>query len=312
MEAPMMKMRNLLLWILIFITGRAISGPGNFMQGDAWEYRYDKIVNSYSSTFLENDTITGTFALALDSIVKKPDTAFWYVTKHDSLRVRKTYSTGFPSSDFDSLYTVNRSYQLQYAIANEVMMTRDSEYLFWSKIPSYFAYYQLPDSSGNINTISNGSSYERKTVIENILANNIPLKMFSQFVSSSSYSSSSSLSYSQSEGDTLVWIDSIGTYQKSSFQHSHSVGFEIMGNTIAEHYTLLKHNGIELHIIKPPTAISNKPNSFHGTLNGPEMNVRCYDISGRTLAMRYFPYLKNKLIIKQYPDGRYGVMRLAN
>jgi hypothetical protein len=285
-----MKISTTVTLVLIFSVSTILSGPGNFNKGDTWEYAFQKIsFTCIASSSINYDTIFGKITFSLDSISQKTDTTFWYVTKTDSLRVKKI-------GIFDSEYVSNAFYHQSISIVNSTMLSSDGNAVF-------FSFYHMPDSTDTAD-LANG--YLRKTVEKNIVFNNVQFYGFLKTVYSWSGQKTPSLSTTNSSGDSIIWIDSIGLYYKKSYKNNSSQSeYEINIDNNYENYRLLRHNGTSLTVT--PVAIAPKGDNLRKNADAKDMPPRFFDIRGRALGQRSIHFINHAIIIQQFPNGRCAI-----
>jgi hypothetical protein len=234
------------LFSLLLASFIAFAGPGNFKNGDTWEYEYQKISNLFPNTFHSIDTIIGKISFSFDSISKTSDTVIWYISRQDQLKIRSLFTSYYTSSvgiNKDTTYLRDSAYQQRFAFVNNGLATLPSQ-----TIPFLFFYYsQHADSfAATSSPVSRSSSnFSRKTSLMNVSLGTQPQKMFSQTLS---YASSKNGTIFDNINTTISWLDSIGTYlmvydTNSADQMSNSY------STTHEHYRLEKYNGIPLNLL---------------------------------------------------------------
>jgi hypothetical protein len=285
-DGPGSVFRMIVAFVLTMSAVSIFAGTGNFKKGDIWEYAIQKTFSTVFASYSRIRTITtGKAALFLDSITKKTDTTFWYVTKTESLWGKET-------GMIDSGYIPNSSYHHTIFIVNDTMHGNDSIIIF-------FSFYNIPDST---DTSTLNIRFQRKTDTRAVPFNNMRFSAFVRTVDNESNCGGLISVSSRSSNDTIVWLDSVGLYQKMSHRNFTKVdNIETNSDDTYERYTLTSHNGTNVTVT--PAAIAQKGNNPQRGVSGIGKSSRFFDVQGKALSGRSTHFINHCIIIQQFPNG---------
>jgi len=274
--------------MILLAVSTSFPGPGNFKKGDTWKYAFQKFSYDHNALFMY-DTTFGKITFSLDSIAKKTDSTFWYITQRDSVLVRATGRSIY-GSIIDTTYITDTTFQQIHTIVNDTMGYGNDP---------FFSFYQKPDES-----VSGYSQHRRKTVATNLLVNNVQFHAFLRAEFSWTGHVGGGGEDIDSSNDSIIWIDSIGLYQKISCLASIH-GTPLDYRSYHEYYTLINHNGHSITV--QPAAIAFKGSKLRENATGMDKSTCFFDIQGRALSRQTLRFSNHGIVVQQFSIGRCGL-----